>query len=149
VHPVLLDPWFHYFVLLLHISAGLFWMGWIVFNFFLMVPVLRNRIPDQVQSFLSVLKLRIRSVVFWLILFLVVTGIHNVYYHGLYQHEDLMSTDQGHRFLVKLGAALVLFAVYFSAPYLTNFDSRRTTNRMVVILHSVCGNGLLRGIEDG
>lgn len=134
---VLLNPWFHHFVLLVHISAGLFWMGWMVFIFFLLVPVLRDRIPEQVQSILPTLKGRIRRVVFWLILLIVATGIHNVYYHGFYRHEVLMNTAQGQRFLVKLGAALTLFGIYFSAPYLTNFDDEESTNRMVAILHLI------------
>jgi putative copper export protein len=141
LNSLLLNPWFHHFVLLLHISAGLFWMGWIVFIFFLMVPVLRDRVPERVQSILPALKSRIRRVVFWLIMLIVITGVHNVYYHGLYRSDVLLETAYGQRFLVKIGAALVLFGVYFSAPHLTNHtsgeDEKSGSNRIVLVLHVI------------
>lgn len=116
-------------------------MGWMVFIFFLMVPVLRERVPDRVESILPALKGRIRRVVFWLILLIVITGAHNVYYHGLYRSDVLLETGYGQRFLVKLGAALVLFGVYFSAPYLTTRTSGENqtsgSNRIVLVLHVI------------
>lgn len=132
----LLNPWVHNIVVLLHASAGLFWMGWIVFIFFLLMPTLRNMIPEDVQNILPALKQRIRRVVFWMILLIVVTGLHNVYYTGLYQWDVLFGSAVGHRFLVKLGSALVLFSVYVAAPYLTGGSGRKSSpGWMVGVLH--------------
>lgn len=133
---LLLHPWFHHFTVLLHASAGLFWMGWIVFIFFLLIPTLQERIPDEIRRILPALKHRIRRVVFWMILVILVTGSHNVYYTGLYQPDVLLGTGLGHRFLVKLGAALVLFSVYLIAPHLTGgSDGPESSNWMMVVLH--------------
>jgi len=136
----LMDPWFHNFVVLLHICAGLFWMGWIVFIFFLMVPVLRQQIPGHVETILPELKRRIRRVVFWLIMLIVASGLHNTYYNGLYHWDVLTDSAYGHRFLVKVGATLVLFGVYFTAPYLTSLpadENKRQTKYVVGVLHVI------------
>lgn len=133
--------WLHYTILLLHVGAGLFWLGWMVFIFFLLTPVLREKVPDRIQAILPALKRRIRRVVFWLILIIVATGLHNVYFNNLYRPDRLFRTDYGHRFLIKLGAAMVLFSVYALAPYLTggasDGNSTSTNNTMMVFLHVI------------
>lgn len=128
--------WIHYLVLLVHVFAGVFWLGWMVFIFFLLSPVLREEIPERARGLLTSLKERIRKVVFWLILIILATGLHNAYYNGLHRFEYLFGTDYGHRFLMKLVAVLILFSVYFTAPYLTSgteSDSEPVT--MIVVLH--------------
>jgi len=117
-------PWVHYVITLIHISAALFWLGWIVFIFLLLVPSLKERIPERVQDVLSAVKSRVRRVVFWLIWIIIATGLYNMEYRGLTHPEILFDTKMGHLFLVKLGAALLTFAIYFSAPFLTTMASQ-------------------------
>jgi putative copper export protein len=116
-------PWMHHIITLIHICAALFWMGWIVFIFLLLMPVVKRNIPAAVQELMPPLKQRVRTVVFWLILLIVATGLYNMYYRGLFDTQVLWNSAYGHRFLVKLGAALILFSVYFAAPYLTGGPS--------------------------
>jgi putative copper export protein len=120
--------WSHYLVVLFHISAGLFWMGWIVFMFFLLIPVLRRLVPERLQQIQPALQKRVRKVVFWFILLIVATGLHNIYFTGLYDTRILLDTSYGHRFMVKLGAVLLLFTIYFSAPFLTGMHGRAAGN---------------------
>lgn len=112
-----------------------------VFIFFLLNPVLREKVPDQVREILPALKQRIRRVVFWLILILVATGLHNAYFNDLYRPDRLFGSAYGQRFLVKLGAAIVLFSVYVLAPYLTGEDNPKGTEdgseTMMVALHVI------------
>ncbi|MBI4446130.1 MAG: hypothetical protein HY645_09480 [Acidobacteria bacterium] len=139
--------WLHYWIVLLHISAGLFWMGWIAFMFFLLIPVLRRLVPERLREIQPVLERRVRKVVFWLILLIVATGLHNIYFTQLYDTRILLHTSYGHRFLMKLGAALVLFTIYFTAPFLTGMhgpgagnlscggDTSRRTQVVKLALH--------------
>jgi putative copper export protein len=120
--------WLHYWIVLLHISAGLFWMGWIVFMFLLLIPVLQRLVPERLREIQPTLERRVRKVVFWLILLIVATGLHNIYFTQLYDTRILLHTAYGHRFLIKLGAALVLFAIYFAAPFLTGMRGHASGN---------------------
>lgn len=121
--------WIHYVVKLIHISAGLFWLGWIVFIFFMLVPVLGRVVPEQAQQILPVLQKRVRKVVFWIIILIVVTGLHNMHFRNLYDTDMLLHTSYGNQFLVKLGAALLLFTIYFAAPFLTGMGGHNAMNR--------------------
>lgn len=111
-----MSPWVHHVVTLLHICAGLFWMGWIVFTFGLLAPLLRRQGPEVMSRVLPQVQARMRRVVFWLILLLVLTGVYNAAYRGLTDPDVLFGTAYGHRFLIKVGAALLLFAIYGAAP---------------------------------
>ncbi len=114
----LYHPWLHHVVTLLHICAGLFWLGWIVFIFFLLIPVVREQVPEAVDRIMPALKRRVRRFVFWMILLIAGTGVYNMHYRGLLDPDVLLGSAYGHRFLIKLGAALLLFGIYFAAPYL-------------------------------
>jgi len=94
----------------------MFWLGWMVFIFALLNPVLGDHLSAPTRKILDPLKKRIRNVVFWMIWILVGTGAVNVYFTGLYRTEILLGTAYGHRFLVKLGAALLLFLAYALIP---------------------------------
>ncbi len=118
----LLNPWVHYVSTLIHISAALFWMGWIVFIFLMLIPVVHRTMPDQLNKLMPALKARVRKTVFVLILLIVLTGLHNMYYRGLFDGYRLWNTQYGQRFLVKLGAALIVFGIYVAAPWLTSMD---------------------------
>lgn len=113
------QPWVHYVVTLIHVCAAIFWLGWIFFIFLLLIPALREVIPEKAQEVLPAVKRRVRRVVFWLIWIIIGTGLYNMKYRGLTNPDILFHTELGHRFLVKLGAAAMVFVIYFLAPYLT------------------------------
>lgn len=116
-------PWVHYVVTLIHISAALFWLGWIFFIFLLLIPALKEKIPARAQEVLPAVKKRVRRIVFWLIWIIIGTGLYNMKYRGLTNPDVLFGTSQGHLFLVKLGAALLLFTIYFTAPFVASLAS--------------------------
>lgn len=116
---LLFSPGVRSLVKLIHVSAGLFWLGWIVFIFTLLIPVLRRVIPDRVREVMPRLKQRIRKVVLGIIALIVLTGLYNMAYRDLFRWEVLEGTGYGRLFLVKLTAAALLFFVYFIAPYAT------------------------------
>jgi putative copper export protein len=109
-------PWLNQAVLLVHICAALFWLGWMGFIFFILFPVLKRTVPDSFPAIRSAVQQRTRTFVFWMIGLIVLTGLYNMKVVGLFDAHLLFETSYGHRFLVKLGAALTLFGVYFTAP---------------------------------
>jgi len=60
---------------------------------------------------------RVRKFVFWIILIVLLTGLYNMGYRGLLDWQVLTETSVGHRMLWKLGAASILFVIYFIFPY--------------------------------
>lgn len=113
-------PWIRQAVLLVHISSALFWLGWMVFIFFILFPVLKRAVPDSFPEIRGQVQQRTRSLVLWMIVLITVTGIYNMGAVGLFDLDLLFNSAYGHRFLVKLGAALTLFGVYFIAPLIMN-----------------------------
>lgn len=109
-------PWLRQAVLLVHISAALFWLGWMGFIFFILFPVLQRTVPERFPEIRSGIQQRTRSFVAWMIGFIILTGVYNMGAVGLLDSHVLFQTAYGRRFLVKLTAALVLFGVYFAAP---------------------------------
>lgn len=110
--------WVHNLVVFVHITAAMFWLGWIVFIFMFMVPSIRSVMPEALGQIQPLIQKKVRKVVFWLIILITVTGLHNMHYRNLFDTEVLFGTPYGFRFLIKLGAALTMFAVYFAAPYI-------------------------------
>jgi Na+/proline symporter len=47
---------------------------------------------------------------------IILTGLYNMGYWGLLEGNRLFNTPLGHRMLIKLGAAVVIFNIYFIAP---------------------------------
>lgn len=110
------SPEVHTAVVAVHIFAGVFWLGWMVFMFAILRPVLTRVAPGRAASIQKHIQQRIRSVVFWLIPVILLTGLHNMGYLGLLNGDALFHTTRGQRMLAKLGAAAVLFGVYYTAP---------------------------------
>lgn len=110
------SPTVHHVVTLVHIFAAVFWLGWMVFMFGLLRPVLARVVPERVGDIQGALQDRIRTVVFWLIPIIIATGLYNMAYRGLLDPSTLFGTEFGHHMLLKLGAASVLFAIYYLAP---------------------------------
>lgn len=108
----------HFAVTALHVFCGVFWLGWMVFMFGILRPVATRVIPVRAAALQKQIQQRIRRIVFLLIPTIVATGLYNMAYHGLLNWTALTETGMGHRMLTKLGAAGVLFGVYYTAPLL-------------------------------
>lgn len=126
-----LSPWspgVHFVMTAVHIFAGVFWLGWMVFMFAILRPVVERVAPDRAVRLQAEIQQRIRRVVFWLIPTLVATGLYNMAFHGLLDWTLLWNTSRGNRMLLKLGAAGVLFGVYYTAPFLLRASHARHEN---------------------
>jgi putative copper export protein len=106
----------HNTVTLIHILAGVFWLGWMVFMFAFLEPLSKQIVPDHAAQIRARIQQRVRAVVFWLIVVIILTGLYNMGYWGLLEGNRLFTSPLGQRMLVKLGAALVIFTIYFIAP---------------------------------
>lgn len=111
------SPQIHYIATLIHIFAIVFWLGWMVFIFFILQPVAMRVSSINPQYFMPYVRQRVRKFVFWIIIIVILTGLYNMGYRGLLDWQVLTGTAVGHRMLWKLGAAAVLFGIYFIAPY--------------------------------
>lgn len=109
-------PWLRQLVLLVHICAALFWLGWMGFIFSILFPVLKRTVPEKFSDIRNKIQARTRSFVGWMIVIIIATGLYNMGAVGLYDTNVLLNTAYGHRFLWKLGGASVLFGVYLCAP---------------------------------
>lgn len=114
-----LGPWsppVHAVVTAVHVFCGVFWLGWMVFMFAILRPVAGRVAPNRAAALQGQVQQRIRRIVFWLIPTILATGLYNMAYHGLLDWTLLTQTGRGHRMLTKLGAAGLLFGVYYTAP---------------------------------
>lgn len=118
-------PPVHFAVTALHVFCGVFWLGWMVFMFGILRPVVMRVIPDRAAELQGRIQQRIRRIVFWLIPTILLTGLYNMAYLGLLDVGALLHTSRGHRMLAKLGAAGVLFGVYYAAPFLLHASHAR------------------------
>jgi len=112
------SPYVHFVVTAVHIFCGVFWLGWMVFMFGILRPAVTRVTPDRADELQGQIQQRIRRIVFWLIPTIVLTGLYNMAYLGLLDVGALLHTSRGHRMVAKLGAATVLFGVYYTAPFL-------------------------------
>jgi len=110
------SPEVHFVATAVHIFCGVFWLGWMVFMFGILRPVATQVAPERAAELQGQIQQRIRRIVFWLIPTIVGTGLYNMAYLGLLDVGALLNTSRGHRMIVKLGAAGVLFGVYYTAP---------------------------------
>lgn len=107
----------HLLVTTVHVFAGVFWLGWMVFMFGILRPAAARAAPDRAAALQSQAQRRVRRAVAWIVPILILTGLHNMGYHGLLGRASLLETAVGRRMLWKLGAATVLFGIYYSAPF--------------------------------
>jgi len=119
------SPHVHFVATAVHIFCGVFWLGWMVFMFGILRPVATRATPDRAAELQGKIQQRIRRIVFWLIPTILLTGLYNMAYLGLLDVGALLSTSRGHRMLAKLGAATVLFGVYYTAPFLLHASHAR------------------------
>lgn len=119
------SPEVHTVATAVHIFCGVFWLGWMVFMFGILRPVVTRVTPDRAVELQGEIQQRIRRIVFWLIPTILLTGLYNMAYLGLLDVGALLHTSRGHRMLTKLGAATVLFGVYYTAPFLLRASHAR------------------------
>lgn len=112
------SPHIHYIATAIHIFAGVFWLGWIFFIFLILRPVAAKLTSGNPGEIMNPVQKRIRKIIFWIIPIILFTGLYNMGYRGLLGWSVLTGTAVGHRMLWKLGAAAILFAVYYLAPFI-------------------------------
>jgi len=122
------SPHVHFVVTAVHVFCGVFWLGWMVFMFGILRPVVTRVTPDRAAELQGQIQQRIRRIVFWLIPTILLTGLYNMAYLGLLDVGALLHTSRGHRMLTKLGAATILFGVYYTAPFLLRASHDETGN---------------------
>lgn len=139
-------PHIHYTATAIHIFAGVFWLGWMFFLFLILRPVATKITSGNPGEIMKAIRRRVRKIVFWIIPILIFTGLYNMGYRGLLDWSVLTGTDVGNRMLWKLGAAAILFAVYYLAPFVMggksdskDDDCHSTPNlmakRMMMLIH--------------
>lgn len=109
-------PHIHYAATAIHIFAGVFWLGWMFFLFLILRPAATKITSGNPGKIMKRIRRRVRKIVFWIIPILLLTGLYNMGYRGLLDWSVLTGTDVGIRMLWKLGAATVLFSIYYAAP---------------------------------
>jgi uncharacterized membrane protein len=110
------SPPVHSIINFIHIFSGVFWLGWMVFIFFVLRPVAARVSGIEVMAFMRPIRRRVRKFVLWLIPVIILTGLYNMGYMGLLNGHVLAGTDVGKRMIWKLVAAVILFGIYFFAP---------------------------------
>lgn len=119
-------PRVHYLMTLIHITCALFWLGWMVFFSLIMVPVLRQEVPEKFFRLRAIIQSRTRSVLNVMLVLLVLTGIYNMKYRGLMNLRTLFGTEMGLWFVLKLFLATFLIGLYWLAPrFVTPDDDSR------------------------
>lgn len=111
-------PQIHFIITAIHIFSAVFWLGWMVFLFLILRPIASRLESVPAGELMGSIRNRVRRVVFWLIPLILFTGLYNMGYRGLLDWRTLATTDRGHRMMWKLGAAIVLFGIYYGAPLL-------------------------------
>jgi uncharacterized membrane protein len=109
----------YYLSVLLHVTAAFFWLGWMVFYSFLMVPVLRRRIPSQAGKLSAHVQDRMRPLVHGLLSLLFLTGLYNLSYLGYLDVSVLFGSTRGLWMVLKLFLAILLIGTYLLAPRLS------------------------------
>jgi uncharacterized membrane protein len=110
------SPSVHSIINFIHIFSGVFWLGWMVFIFFVLRPVAARISGVDVMTFMVPIRQRVRKFVLWLIPIIILTGLYNMGYQGLLNGHVLAGTGVGNRMIWKLVAAAILFGIYYFAP---------------------------------
>jgi uncharacterized membrane protein len=101
----------------LHVLAALVWLGGMLFLAMVGAPVLRQAEPALRQRLFTDLGARFRTVGWWSIGILVVTGLANLYFRGLLRWDGVLGSGAfwasatGSALAVKLVAVAVMLAI--------------------------------------
>lgn len=116
----------YHLAVLVHVTSAFFWLGWLVFYSFLMVPVLRGRLPKRAEQLAADVQDRMRPLVYGLLSLLVFTGLYNLAYLGYLDVRVFLGTSRGLWMVLKLFLALLLIGTYLLAPQLSAMPSSST-----------------------
>jgi putative copper resistance protein D len=118
----------------LHVLAAMLWLGGMLFLGVVGAPVLRAIEPPALrQRLFQELGLRFRSVGWWAIATLLVTGTVNLHYRGWLHWDGVLGapafwrTGTGHALAVKLGAVAVMLAVSLRHDFVLGPRAGRAT----------------------
>lgn len=106
----------YYLNVTIHVLAALLWLGGMFFLGVVGAPVLRQVEPPALRAELfRALGERFRSIAWWTIGVLVLTGLGNLYFHGLLSSTllsgDFWSSRYGVTLAWKLSAVLIMVTV--------------------------------------
>ena len=111
-------PGAYYANVVVHVLAAMLWLGGMFFFGIVGAPVLRSLEPPELrQQLFHRLGLRFRTVGWWAIAVLLLTGLINMYYRGWLQWDGVLGaatfwhTAPGHALLLKLGAVTTMLVV--------------------------------------
>ena len=111
-------PGVYYANVIVHVLAAMLWLGGMFFFGIVGAPVLRSLEPPELrQQLFHRLGLRFRSVGWWAIAVLLLTGLINMHYRGWLQWDGVLGaatfwrTAPGHTLLLKLGAVTTMLVV--------------------------------------
>src|SRR5699024_1522177 len=144
------SPQVHNIITVIHVFSTIFWLGWIVFIFFILRPVALLTPSVELKTLMPSIRKRVRKFVFWLIPIIILTGVYNMGYLGLLNGHMLVTTPTGHRMIWKLATVVVIFGIYYLAPYILGEKKRkqekgtegtsksnRKAKRVNIILHLI------------
>jgi|SRR3989338_1493175 len=102
----------------LHIVSAIYWVGAILFTLTVLGPVMRCQNTGIAMPIMSEVQRRVRRFVLLAIIIFIATGVFNMHYRGLMDTETLFSSSDGRIFLIKMFPVIVMFTIYFSAPFI-------------------------------
>lgn len=102
----------------LHVISAVYWVGAILFTLTVLGPVMRRQPAATAVPILSSVQNRVRRFVLAGIVIFVVTGFFNLHYRGFTDFNALLESPYGRTFLMKMAPVMVMFAIYFSAPFI-------------------------------
>ncbi len=113
-------PTAYYLNVTLHVLAAMLWLGGMFFLAVVGAPVLRAVDPPALrQQLFQELGIRFRTVGWWAIGVLVITGVINLHYRhwlrwdGVLKNVAFWRTATGHALAAKLGAVAAMIVVSF------------------------------------
>ena len=108
----------YYVNVTVHVLAAMLWLGGMLFLGVVGAPVLRAVDPPELrQTLFHQLGLRFRTVGWWAIGVLLVTGVLNLYFRGWFDpsaplgHAAFWQSGPGHALMAKLSAVVVMLVV--------------------------------------
>ncbi len=105
-------PGAYYANVVVHVLAAMLWLGGMFFFGIVGAPVLRGLSPPELrQQLFQQLGLRFRTVGWWAIGVLIVTGVVNLHYRGLLQWDGVLGTGAFWQTTLGQTLALKLIAV--------------------------------------
>jgi len=130
--------WVHRGAVLVHVSGVVVWMGAVAYHLFVLTPALRAAELDRPARYalMRAVKRRIRIVVGVAVVAIVVSGVVNAHFRGLW--DGAAPAPALRIFHVKLAAVAVLIGIFLTAlPLLKRVRQPRLRGRLFTAVHVV------------